>query len=119
MRFKIDENLPLLAAQLLRESGHDAITVLDQQMGGTADSSLAKVIQQEKRALLTLDLDFSDIRTYPPEEYHGIIILRLQRQDLNALASLMRKLIPLIDDEVLTGHLWIIDKDKLRVRGKD
>jgi hypothetical protein len=36
-----------------------------------------KVCRKEGRALLTLDLDFSDIRTYPPEDYHGEAILQV------------------------------------------
>ena len=34
MRFKIDENLPVEAAELLRQAGHDAVTVLEQHLGG-------------------------------------------------------------------------------------
>ena len=68
MRFKADENLPVEAAEVLRGSGHDAQTVLEQQLGGTADSGLAVLCQREGRALVTLDLDFADIRAYPPAE---------------------------------------------------
>jgi len=32
MRFKVDENLPIDAAELLRAIGHDAMTIFDQQM---------------------------------------------------------------------------------------
>ena len=34
MRFKLDENLPVEAAEFLRSAGHDARTVLEQGMGG-------------------------------------------------------------------------------------
>jgi uncharacterized protein DUF5615 len=34
MKFKIDENLPIEAAALLREAGHDALTVHDQNLRG-------------------------------------------------------------------------------------
>jgi len=76
MRFKIDENLPVEADQLLVGAGHDAMTVLDQSLGGRPDPDVAAVCQREQRALVTLDLDFSDIRTYPPQDYFGIIVLR-------------------------------------------
>ena len=39
MKFNLDENLPIEAALLLREAGHDAVTVLDQYMGGYADQA--------------------------------------------------------------------------------
>ena len=34
MKFKIDENLPREVAALLRDAGHDAMTVVDQGLGG-------------------------------------------------------------------------------------
>ena len=81
MRFKTDENLPLEAAQLLRRAGHDAITILDQQMGGDPDENVASACRREDRVLITLDLDFADLRTYPPESHPGVVVLRLRRQD--------------------------------------
>ena len=62
MRFKLDENLPIEASSMLREAGHDALTVLDQKMGGKADNEIIHVCSQEQRALITLDLDFADIK---------------------------------------------------------
>lgn len=61
MQFKIDENLPVEAAQILTKSGHDALTIHDQQMVGEPDLRVASVCLAEQRALITLDLDFSDI----------------------------------------------------------
>jgi predicted nuclease of predicted toxin-antitoxin system len=37
MKFKIDENLPVEIADLFRAAGFDAITVLEQTLGGEAD----------------------------------------------------------------------------------
>ena len=81
MDFKIDENLPVEAADLLSKSGHDATTVLGQQLGGEKDPNIAAICKDEKRVLLTLDTDFADIRTYPPDQFAGLIVLRLKRQD--------------------------------------
>jgi len=63
--FKIDENLPQDAAELLRAHGFDAETVLQENLAGAEDGVIADAIQRESRVLITLDLDFSDIRTYP------------------------------------------------------
>ena len=55
MRFKPDENLPGDFASLLRRSGHDAVTVLDQGLGGARDPELASVCSEEGRVLVTFD----------------------------------------------------------------
>ena len=47
---------------LLRQAGHDAITVFDQDLQGHSDTEIASVCRAEKRVIVTIDLDFSDIR---------------------------------------------------------
>ncbi len=37
MRFKTDENLPTQIVELLRQHGHDAMSVPEQQMSGQPD----------------------------------------------------------------------------------
>lgn len=43
MKFKVDENLPVEAATILREAGHDALTVHDQGLRGAFDPKLREV----------------------------------------------------------------------------
>ena len=66
--FKIDESLHSEMAPFLRSQGHDAVTVWDEGLRGSSDTNLAKAYRAEGRTLVTLDLDFADIRAYPPEE---------------------------------------------------
>ncbi len=116
MRFKLDENLPADAARLLRDAGHDAMTILEQKMGGDPDSRVAEVCRAEQRTLITLDTDFADIRTYPPDAHSGILVLRLLRQDKPHVLSVLRRLLPLLQDAEIDGHLWIADEKRIRVR---
>jgi predicted nuclease of predicted toxin-antitoxin system len=68
MKFKIDENLPIEVAEILNQKGYEAKTVIDQNLSGEDDPEIASVFQTEERVLITLDIDFGDIRTYPPEK---------------------------------------------------
>lgn len=116
MRFKVDENLPVEAAELLRTAGHDAITIVDQRMSGESDPQVAAVCKSEYRAIVTLDLDFSDIRTYPPKDFPGIIVLRPRTQTKPIVLALIAQLRPLLGSEPLTGNLWILQRTGLRIR---
>jgi predicted nuclease of predicted toxin-antitoxin system len=116
MQFKIDENLPVEVANLLRQAEHNTATVLEQSLGGAADAQLAEICQQEKRAILTLDLDFSDIRTYPPDQYSGIVVLRLRRHDKPHVLQIVQKFLQAIETESPVGKLWIIDEKRIRIR---
>ena len=119
MRFKIDENLPIEIAELLINTGYDAKTVNDQQLQGTKDPLLAGICKNEHRVLVTLDTDFSDIRAYAPEEFSGIIVLRVRIQAKHHVIKIFRSIIPLIGREPLIQHLWIVEETKVRIRGKD
>jgi len=70
MRAKLDENLPVEAAELLRAAGWQCDTAYDEGLTGADDARVAAVCQAEARVLFTLDLDFADIRAYPPSERH-------------------------------------------------
>lgn len=116
MRFKIDEHLPLEIKDLLRQHQHDAVTVAEEGMAGSIDPDVAQVCQKEARALLTLDLDFSDIRAYPPEEYHGIVVFRPAIQSITTLLRLTTRLLTLLEQEPLEGHLWVAEDHQVRIR---
>jgi predicted nuclease of predicted toxin-antitoxin system len=116
MEFKIDENLPIEAKQLLQEAGHDAALVRDQQLEGKPDSDIVLVCQRENRVLITLDMDFADIRAYPPSQHAGIVVLRLKHGDKVSVLSSLSHLIPMLSAEPVRGHLWIVEKRRVRIR---
>ncbi len=116
IRFKVDENLPAEAATILTDAGHDAVTVLDQRLQGTPDQNLSEICQAEGRAIVTLDLDFSDIRTYPPADYPGIVVLRLTKQDKATVLEALKSLLPAFAAEPVAGTLWVVGEDKIRIR---
>jgi len=76
VEFKVDENLPSEACDLLRNVGHDAVSVLDQHLGGRPDADIASVCKTESKILVTLDTDFGNILAYPPADFAGIIVIR-------------------------------------------
>jgi predicted nuclease of predicted toxin-antitoxin system len=63
LKFKIDENLSLEYAPILRAAGFVADTVADENLRGVADLVLAERTRSERRVLITLDLDFANIRS--------------------------------------------------------
>ena len=119
MRFKIDESLPVEVAMMLRGAAHDAVTVAEQDLRGESDVHLAEAMQKEGRAFITLDLHFADIRAYPPEDYSGIVVLRVGRQSKRQVLEVVDRLLPLLDREPLIAHLWVVDEQSIRVRGAE
>ena len=116
MKFKIDENLPAEVASLLANAGHDAVTVWDEHLSGASDMEIADVCQAEDRILITLDTDFANIQHYPPQQFPGLIVLRLRQQDQRHVLKVIERLIPVLDIEPIRHHLWIVDETHIRIR---
>ena len=116
MQFKLDENLPTELGDLLRDAGHDASTVLDQQLGGASDEEIAAICRTEGRAIITFDKDFADIRAYPPKSYPGIVVLRLENQARDHVLATGARLLRLWTSTALEGQLWIVEENRVRVR---
>lgn len=116
MKFKIDENLPGELVELLVGAGHDAHTVRDEMLGGSPDPNLEAACIREGRALVTLDLGFGDIRTYPPASTPGLLVLRPRSQFKGRALALVRRILGLLATEPLAGKLWVVEEHRVRIR---
>ena len=116
MLFKVDENLPAEIADLLRTAGHLSDTVAEEGLAGTQDPVLATILMLEQRVLVTLDKGFADIRTYSLADYPGIVVLRPKRQDKKSLVRLGQIFIQYLETEPISGSLWIVEEDRIRIR---
>ena len=116
VRFKLDENIPRDAAVLLRAAGHEVQSVVDEHLEGTADMQLLDACRNESRLLITLDLDFADIRAYPPADHAGIWVLRPHARNIEAILALLRGAPALLPNEPAERRLWIVQRDRVRIR---
>jgi predicted nuclease of predicted toxin-antitoxin system len=117
MRAKLDENLPVEAAELLRAAGWECDSVYDEGLAGADDPIVAARCQVEARVLFTLDLDFADIRAYPPSEYVGIVVLRPAEPSRRQSLEMVSRVLPVLSAEWTEHRLWIVEPGRVRVRG--
>ncbi len=116
MNFKIDENLPVEFAKTLKSSGYEAMTVFEQGLNGKADSEVINKCLEENFILVTLDLDFADIKLYSINRCPGIITIRAKYQDKRHLLNMLKNIIPNLKHEKIEGKLWIVEENKIRIR---
>lgn len=117
MRAKLDENMPIEAVELLLAAGWMCDTVRDEGLGGTEDTRVGEACRREARVLFTLDLDFADIRTYPPNEYIGIVVLRPPVPSRRFVLQMLARVLPVLAAQWADHQLWIVEADRVRVRG--
>jgi predicted nuclease of predicted toxin-antitoxin system len=116
VKFKTDENLPNEAAALISESGHDVHTVWDEALAGMPDLDVSAAACVERRILITLDTDFANVHAYPSERFAGIVVLRPKKQDKVIVATYLRRLLAAVQLRSPVRELWIVEKDRIRVR---
>jgi len=116
LKFKLDENFGTRTQHAFRESGHSVETVRDQSLQGASDRHLYQVCCEEKRCLVTLDLDFADVTRFPPEKAGGIVVIRVPRNpSLELLERLVQQLLQVVKRESVEKRLWIVEVDRIRV----
>jgi predicted nuclease of predicted toxin-antitoxin system len=91
-------------------------TVLGQGLGGKSDPEVAAACKTESKVLITLDTDFANLSTYPPEDYSGIIVLRLANQAKPHVLSILARLLDSLGRQSPLGRLWIVDEYRIRIR---
>lgn len=116
LRFKLDENLPQDAATHLRDAGHDVHTVIDESLGGQPDQRVFDAAQAEHRILVTLDLDFADIRQYPPSSHCGVWVLRPRTQSIANTLDILGRALALSERETVRARLWVVEVSQVRIR---
>jgi predicted nuclease of predicted toxin-antitoxin system len=116
VKLKLDENLSHAAADLFRRAGHDIQTARSEGLSGASDQEVIAACRREERALVTLDLDFSNPLVFNPMEYSGIAVLRLpSKPSRDDLVIACRTLLGALRHEVLSGKLWSVERGRLRV----
>ena len=118
MRFLLDANMPRSAAMLLERSGHDAVHVRDTALKHATDERIAEFARTRQRVIVTRDLDFADVRRYPPEDSPGYLVLRVPE---SRVASQIVELLQRFLDvrglvEKIPAHLVILDPRQVRFR---
>jgi predicted nuclease of predicted toxin-antitoxin system len=115
LRIKLDENLPRALKDWLLLRGHDADTVPDEGIRGAIDAVVWEASQAEGRLLITQDLDFSDIRAFPPGSHGGVVLLRLADPDQDVILQRMREVAAEHRLEDFVGCLVVVSDVKVRV----
>jgi predicted nuclease of predicted toxin-antitoxin system len=115
MKLKLDENVDARLAEVLRDAGHDAVTVREQGLHGSDDTDLYPLCISEERTLVTLDLGFSNIFQYPTANTPGLIVLRGPHDLFAMVRVLILTLIEALNKESSVNQLWIVEPGRIRI----
>jgi hypothetical protein len=65
---------------------------------------------------VTEDLDFADIRSYPPEDRAGVVLLRMPSPDRYSAERGIELFLAQFTADSLQGKLVIVEPSRMRIR---
>lgn len=109
-------NIPRAAMKVLHRQGHIAEHVRDIGLGDASDDRIAA--QAEGAVLVTRDLDFADVRRYPPVDGPGFLVLRVpEHLTADHIATLLERFVSMTNlVSQIPGHLVVLDENRARFR---
>lgn len=116
MNFKLDENVPVSLGELFKSAGHDVATANEEGLVGAEDAQLLRIASRERRALVTLDMGFADLRRLSQIEHAGIVVIRLRDQNRAAVARVGLRFVNSPIPTALDGCIVVADEARVRVR---
>lgn len=108
--------MPRRAVEFLDTLGNDVQSAVAEGLAGVPDRSILERCRTEKRVLITPDLDFADVRCYPPSSHAGVVVLRPGASSVEATIRVLARIQPLLDREPAVARLWVVDEEKVRIR---
>jgi predicted nuclease of predicted toxin-antitoxin system len=113
---KLDENLAQPHVDFLNAVGYSAERVTDEGLSGAEDAVVWQRAVAEGRLFLTLDLDFADVRRFPPGSHPGILLLRPRNRSRDAVLEILRRVVQEQPLDTLAGCFVVADINHTRIR---
>lgn len=118
-RFLIDEDSPKGLVRLLQSHGHDAIHVVTAGLSGYKDPQIAIWAKEQERIIVTRDLGFGNLLTFPLGTLPGVILIRVSEEYIALeIIDLVARFLPMLEqDELqLQGALVVLEPNQFRIR---
>ena len=119
LRFFTDQCVPKSVTESLGQAGHEVLLLKEHLPIGSDDPVVIAESQKLSAILVSLNGDFSDIVTYPPSLYKGIISLQV-RNHPEAFPSITQRLMNYLSGHPnmvdYNGRLLLVQPHRIRIR---
>lgn len=116
MKLKLDENLSRYLKDVLEKYQYDVATVAEEGLLSKSDTLVAEAAGKKGRILLTLDVEFADLRKDTPGRHPGIVLFRPRSLGLLSVNRFIEDFFQTTDLRGLAGCVIVVDPQKIRIR---
>ena len=115
MKIKLDNNLSRHLQESLEKFGHDVDTAFGEGLARATEKELLHQASEEGRILFTLDRDFLDLKTYPPDSHAGVVVFRTSRQGANTLTRIVEAFVRSADLRKYRKRTAVVERTRIRI----
>ena len=116
MKFLADMGVSPLTVQALRQQGYDAVHLMDERLERLPDPQIMVKAMQEKRIVLTFDLDFGDLLAASADILPSVIIFRLKTPTPAITTKRLLAALSEFESALMTGAILTVEDKRYRLR---
>ena len=117
MRFLADMMIDARVTEWLRSQGHDVVHLRDQKLHRLPNGEIFEKATEEKRIVLTFDLDFGEIVALSGRQRTSVILFRLHNSRANQVIERLRNLLDELGKKLAESHtVVVVEEARFRVR---
>ncbi len=106
---------PILAVWLTTK-GHDAVHVVNLGLARASDSEIIDYAIQERRVIITADLDYPRLLALQSSKRNGLILFRGGNYSAREMVERIERMLQTVSIEDLPNSIIIIEKKRIRRR---
>jgi predicted nuclease of predicted toxin-antitoxin system len=116
MKFLLDANIPYSAMEVF-PADIEVVHVRDVSLESATDRAIGEWAKDNRAIIVTRDLDFANTVAFPPEQYYGMVILRLHSSaGIDQIQKRLEKMLAESGKNMFAGAVVIVEENRLRRR---
>ena len=116
MRLLADIHISRRTVRFLNDLGHEVIRVDSVLPVQASDEEIVAKAIEEGRAVLTQDMDFSDIVALSGRAVPSLVSLRLSDSRVENVNRILESVLPLLEGDVTAGVIATVEDNRVRTR---
>ena len=116
MRLLAHMHISPRTVEFLRSLGHEVVRVNEILPATASDETIVARAIEENRAVLTQDLDFSATVDLAGKSVPSLISLRLSSSRVEYVNTVLQKVLPGLEQDVLAGMMIAVEDQRIRRR---
>jgi len=116
MRFLADMGVSRRVTAWLQEQGHDVVHLRTEGLQRLPNGQIFRKAMNEKRIVLTFDLDFGEIVAQSQGQPVSVILFRLHNATSPFVIRRLQTILPAMEEALQSGAVVVVQDGRFRIR---